>query len=156
LEGAVVWGSWLVQSEYIGSWATDSVLPGGAQLGTTFSHGAYLEVLYFLTGEHRAYDFDRAAFGRVIPYDRFYLVRGIHGLCCGKGAWQVGARYGWLDLRDGGLDGGVVEDWTLGVNWFLNPNMKLQWNYVLTDREGPNGIGEGHISGCGMRLAYDF
>ena len=156
LEGAVVWGPWLVQSEYIGSWATDSILPGGALLGTTFSHGYYLEVLYFLTGEHRAYDYDRAAFGRVVPYDTFYLVRGIHGLCCGKGAWQVGARYGYLDLRDGGLDGGVIEDWTVGLNWFLNPNMKLQWNYVLTDREGPNGIGEGHISGCGMRLAYDF
>lgn len=156
LEGAIVWGSWLVQSEYIASIATDSALLNGTPLGTTVTYGYYLEVLYFLTGEHRAYDYDRAAFGRVVPYDTFHLVRGLRGLCFGKGAWQLGARYNYLDLRDDGLDGGVIQDWTLGVNWFLNPNMKLQWNYVLTDREGPNGIGEGTIHGFGTRLAFDF
>jgi phosphate-selective porin OprO/OprP len=156
LEGAVVWGPWLLQSEYIASFASDSVRLNGVPLGTTFSDGYYFEVLYFLTGEHRAYDYDRAAFGRVVPYDTFFLVRGMHGICHGRGAWQVGARYNYLDLRDDGLDGGVIQDWTLGVNWFLNPNLKIQWNYVLTHRDAPGGIADGYIHGFGTRMAYDF
>ncbi len=46
---------------------------------------------------------------------------------------------------------------TLGFNWFLNPNMKLQWNYVLEYRTGPQGgQGTGWINGFGMRAAWDF
>ncbi len=155
-EGAVVWGPWLFQSEYIASFASDSFLLNGAPLGTTFSDGYYVQVLYFLTGEHRAYLVERAAFGRVVPHDNFFLVRGIHGLCHGKGAWQIGARYNYLDLRDDGLDGGIIRDWTLGLNWFLNPNLKVQWNYVYTDRDAPGAIAGGDFHGFGTRLAFDF
>jgi phosphate-selective porin OprO/OprP len=155
-EGAVVWGAWLVQSEYITSFASDSFRLNGVPLGTTFSDGYYVQVLYFLTGEHRAYNHDRAGFSRVVPYDTFFLVRGMHGLCHGKGAWQIGARYNYLDLRDGGLDGGIIRDWTLGLNWFLNPNLKIQWNYVYTDRDAPGAIPGGDFHGFGTRLAYDF
>ena len=75
---------------------------------------------------------------------------------CGCGAWQVGARYSKLNLVDSGMDGGRIDDVTLGLNWFLNPNMKIQSNYVYTMRDAPAAAGGGNYCGFGMRLAWDF
>ena len=47
------------------------------------------------------------------------------------GAWQVGLRFSYLDLNDKAIQGGMVYDWTAGLNWFWNPNMKVQLNYIL-------------------------
>jgi phosphate-selective porin OprO/OprP len=152
-EAALVCGPWLLQGEYIASLA-DGANIGGVDRGTPYFYGYYAEVMYFLTGEHRAYDHDRGAFGRVIPYSNAFLVRTADGAGFGPGAWQVGLRYSQLDLNDGGIQGGVIEDVTLGLNWFLNPNMKLQWNYVHTRRDALAAAGD--IYGFGMRLAMDF
>ena len=45
---------------------------------------------------------------------------------------------------------------TLGVNWFLNPNMKVQWNYFLAYRDVAGTAGDGFINGFGVRTAIDF
>ena len=45
---------------------------------------------------------------------------------------------------------------TLGLNWFLNPNMKIQLNCLLARREGQQGQGDGWFNGIGMRTAVDF
>ena len=80
----------------------------------------------------------------------------------GWGAWQVGLRYNYLNLNDKGINGGVLNDITVGLNWFLNPNTKLQFNYSVTDRHSPASPGmpigqsDGTIQGFGMRLAMDF
>ena len=74
----------------------------------------------------------------------------------------MGIRYNYLNLNDKGMNGGVLNDITLGLNWFLNPNMKLQFNYSVTDRHSPASPGmpigqsDGTIQGFGMRLAMDF
>jgi phosphate-selective porin OprO/OprP len=98
-----------------------------------------LEVLYFLTGEHRAYNLKEAVFDRVTPLRNF----NIWGDGCGWGAWQVGLRYGYLDLQDKGVNGATLHDIVLGLNWFLNPNAKIQWNLAVDHREptpaGSNG-----------------
>ena len=154
-EAAVVWGPWLFQSEYVASYAEDAIV-GVAPIGTHFTQGWYTEAMYFLTGEHRPYNKKTGAFDRIIPNENYFLVPSDCGPLWGLGAWQVGARYAMLDLRDAGLDGGIVEDVTLGLNWFLNPNFKMQWNYVLTFRDAPIPTGSGEIHGAGMRAAYDF
>ena len=45
---------------------------------------------------------------------------------------------------------------TLGLNWHLNPNMKVQWNYVWMDRDfdPPDDTGrrEGSLQGLGHAL----
>src|SRR5262249_54591206 len=74
----------------------------------------------------------------------------------GIGAWQIGARYSWLDLNDQGINGGVIQDVTLGLNWFLNPYMKWQFNLEGLDREAPKTKYDGWIYGFGTRIAFDF
>jgi len=156
-ETAIVAGPWLFQAEYTAAWATQSVTAANVPLGTTFYDGYYVEALYFLTGEHRLYDYQKGLFGRVIPFENAVFVRRAGGRpIFMTGAWQVGVRYNALDLNNKGINGGRLSNITLGLNWFLNPNMKLQWNVTLTHRDGQNNSADGNIYGFGMRLAHDF
>ncbi len=156
-EMAMILGSFQLQSEYIASTASNAT-NGGGNHGTYFTNGYYVMASYFLTGEHREYDKKSGAFGRIVPHRNS---RWCPTDCSepGYGAWQILVRYSNLDLTDSGINGGQIQDYTAGVNWFLNPNMKIQANYVFTDRNSlgsPNAPGAGGIHGFGMRLAHDF
>lgn len=156
-EFAAVLGPLSVQAEYAGTWVRGVDLPAGRGRGTLFLQGLYVDVMYFLTGESRPYDTRTGVFDRVIPFENFFLVRdGRGGLAGGLGAWQVGARYSFLDLNDNGVGGGVVHDLTVGLNWFWNPNMKWQYNYAVAHRGVPGAVGNGFVHGFGIRFAMDF
>lgn len=146
--------SWTVQAEYEASWTYNATelfpVPSAAPLGTVFFQGGYVEVLYFLTGEHRAYDRKLARFDRVVPYNNFSWKTGCWG------AWQLAARYARVDLKDSGINGGVVDDFTAGVNWFLNPNTKVQWNYAIAFRDAAGNTSDGTIQEAGFRVAFDW
>jgi phosphate-selective porin OprO/OprP len=129
-----------------------------------FSQGAYVEVMYFLTGEYRPFERTPLHAGgarptRIVPLRNFFWVPG-EG--CpnpfSSGAWQVGARYSYSDLTNNGINGGQINEVTLGLNWFLNPNMKIQWNYDVGYRGqlGPGSSSNGTYQGFGTRLAFDF
>lgn len=156
-----VHGPFTLQTEYFASWVNNTHFPiappdARRDRGRTFFQGYYVEALYFLTGEHRVYDRRCPRFDRVAPHENFFFVDGGKGgRLFGQGAWQVAARYSWLDLNSSGIHGGEVHDLTLGLNWFLNPNMKLQWNYSLALRD-LNAGSDGTVQGFGMRLAMDF
>jgi phosphate-selective porin OprO/OprP len=51
----------------------------------------------------------------------------------GRGLWQVGLRYDTLDLNDGLVQGGKLNTWTAGVNWYWRSNFKFMLNYVKAD-----------------------
>ncbi len=174
-EFALVCGPWTVQGEYYGHWLHDARARLTDSLGVTqFTQGAFVEVLYFLTGEHRALYRPIPRFDRVVPHEPFFLVDGCDGgKLFGRGAWQVGIRYSWIDLADQNVLGGnniigQAQAVTFGLNWFLNPNMKLQWNYTYESRyqvntvTGPNAgllpnqSSDGDLRGFGMRMAIDF
>jgi phosphate-selective porin OprO/OprP len=155
-EIAGVLGPFNFQGEYACSTVEDATV-GLVNNGTYMAHGWYMQGLYFLTGENRVYNRRAGVFDRVKPFENFFMVDTCDG-CIGHGcgAWQLGVRYSFLDLRDSGIDGGIVEDWTFGVNWFLNPNAKMQFNYVWCDRDAPVSGVNGEFQGFGVRLAYDF
>jgi phosphate-selective porin OprO/OprP len=153
-EFALVMGPLTVQAEWAGQMVTNAIAPNHKSQGTVFFEGGYMEVLYFLTGEHQEYDRKNGVFGRVIPRHDYHLRKG--DCWRGGGAWQVGARFSYLVLNDGAIRGGDIYDWTLGLNWFLNPNMKLQFNYIAEHVDGPNGQTQGWLNGVGVRVAYDF
>jgi phosphate-selective porin OprO/OprP len=161
LEQAAVFGPWQIQAEYSASWVESAVQPYSPPAdrvnhGTPFFHGGYISVLYFLTGEHRAYNRHYGVFDRVVPYENAFLVRGLRGCCSGWGAWQLAARYNAMDLNDNGINGGILHSGTFGVNWWLNPNSHVQFNYDLTHRSQVKETPPGFINAFGVRFAYDF
>lgn len=164
-EIALVYGPWLWQSEYVAGFINNTQFtPNGgvtSDVGQVFVQGQYVEVLYFLTGEHRHYERYEGRFGRVKPHCNAVWNRcGIQSW----GAWQVGIRYGFLDLNDGAVQGGYIQDLTIGLNWFFNPFSKLQFNFVheKVDNVHVNNLGavtavnDGSLDGFGMRFAFDF
>ena len=71
------------------------------------------------------------------------------------------ARIGWLYLNDGeGLNriqGGVLNGYTIGLNWYLNENAKLQFDYVYDQRSDlPPGSIPGSTRGLGMRMQFNY
>ena len=180
-------GPWSFQSEYFGSWLynarttsagplnTNGYQPApGTNVGTIYYQSGYAEVLYFLTRESRTYSKIEYRFDRPIPHNNFYAVRGGGSgrrLSVSEGAWQLGLRYNYLCLSDGEVNGGVLNGCTLGLNWLLNPNARVYFNYDFTYRDFQstpftkvNGVvvpsasydGSGCIHGFGTRLAFDF
>jgi phosphate-selective porin OprO/OprP len=105
-----------------------------------------LYVSYFLTGEHRSYSKNKGAFDRVKPKQNFGLDKEK-----GWGAWEIAGRYSYLDLSDGGISGGELDDFTLGVNWYLYPNVRIMGNYIFADLDD---VGETSI--FQMRFQVDW
>jgi phosphate-selective porin OprO/OprP len=151
-ELAAVYGPWTLQSEYYCTFIHDAVVSNRPPLGTLFYQGTYAELLCFLTGEYQPYELKAGTFGRVVPVRNFNIWDGPSGW----GAWQVGIRYGFLDLQDKGVNGATLHDSVLGLNWFLNPNTKVQWNLAIDHRETTPAGSSGWTYIFGTRLALDF
>jgi phosphate-selective porin OprO/OprP len=126
-EIALVLGPLSIQSEYVGAY-----LEREAGKNLDFS-GYYVFCSYFLTGEHRQYVSGEAGgeFGRINPRSPFTLGGS------GWGSWQLALRYSSVDLNDCEINGGEEDNFTAGMNWYLNANLRLSLNYIraeLSDR----------------------
>ncbi len=124
-------------------------------------HGAYIYASYFLTGEHMAYERYSGTLDRVKVKNNFFCVdnlTGQHGT--GIGAWQVAARYSYLDVSDGDIFGGVGHSVTGAVNWHWNNYAKVQFNAIYGTIDDHRDVGGGYTSGdywiLGTRFAVDF
>ncbi len=125
LELAGVYGPLSLQSEYIRS-DVDTTLGGDLRFD-----GWYLQGAWLLTGEHRPYRHESGRFDAPKPARPFRLKGGERGW----GAWELAARYGAVDLSDGPVRGGEHESLTFGLNWYLNPNVRVSANYIRNDIE---------------------
>ena len=140
------------------SFQTEFVVVPVAQTGgpdLTF-HAGYAYVSYFLTGESRPYFKNLGIFDRVIPFENFFRVRTEDcRVATGRGAWEIAARWSYIDLTDENIQGGVLRDITLGLNWYLNPYTRVKWEYIHADLDRvPFGDSTTHI--FGMRADIDF
>jgi len=123
LELAGVFGALHVEAEYF-----QIGVEGDSGVSDPDFDSWYVQAGYFLTGESRTYERTSAAFGRIIPRQNWDKKGGL-------GAWEIAVRYSTLDLDDSGITGGELSDITLGVNWYMNPNMRLMLNYIMADVE---------------------
>ena len=49
---------------------------------------------------------------------------------------SVTGRRQYLDLDSKEVEGGTLHDWTTGVNWYLNHNVRMMFNHVIAHLEG--------------------
>jgi len=147
LEYLSVHGPFSLQAEYgfaDANGVTGVVSPTGVLTkasGTLGFSGGYIQASYFLTGEYRLYDRRLGRLGNtcVRPNTPFWFTRDSNGhLSTGLGAVELAARYSYLNLDDGPVQGGVLGSTTLGLNWYLNTNLKIQFEWLNSDRYGLN------------------
>lgn len=126
VEASTVLGPLSIQGEYYGTWVDPTAV------GTPFYfHGGYVFASYFLTGENRVWSRDQGYYTSVTPFTNFYRVRGADGKTIqGSGAWEVAARFSSMNLSDKSIQGGRLNDATLGVNWYLTRQLKIMANYI--------------------------
>lgn len=83
----------------------------------------YAQVGWSLTGESRTYRGSDGEFKRLIPKNKFSLANG------GWGAWELAARYDQVDLEDENISGGEEKRLSLGLNWYLNEDVRVMADY---------------------------
>ncbi len=143
-EAAVVFGPFSLQGEYFHS-IIDSEDAGDPEF-----NGFYVYASVFLTGEHRNYKPSAGAFSRVKPKRNFHWGKG------GWGAWEAAFRYSRIDLNDEAIEGGKEDNFTLGLNWYWNPNTRVMLNYVFADLKDREGVDDGSAHLLGTRFQVDF
>lgn len=141
-EAAWVNGPHLVQAEYL------HALVGGAPGGSVHFPGFYVFASKLLTGESHPYRPSSGTLGRVVPR-RPLSLRGRTW-----GAWEVGARFSFLDLKNGSVKGGMMNLLTLGCNWYWNRYIRWQFNYGFGDVD--KGTSDGRLHVLQTRFQFGF
>ena len=120
-EWALVLGPLSFQAEYVHTFVN-----AAAAEDPNF-WGGYVYCSYFFTGEHRLYDLKKGVFGKVSPRNDFRFCG------TGLGAWELALRYSYLDLNSGKIQGGKESNLTAGLNWYMNENLRISFNYIHAD-----------------------
>jgi phosphate-selective porin OprO/OprP len=162
-------GPFSVQAEYGWDFVNGAIAgtnPIAPAQNLAFS-GGYVQLAYTLTGENRSYDrrlgtLAREYYGKSGPYSDAYLIRDDEGyLHCGSGAWEVAARYDYVNLNDGTgtgrIVGGIANGVTLGLNCYLNNNFNIMLDWVYDQRDDvPRNSAQGWVSGIGTEVQFQF
>lgn len=155
LEGVLNLGPLQICGEWMQNWCQR-----GAGFDDLQFHGGYVQVAYFLTGEHLPWERESGTLGRVKPFENFFLVDTCDdGVAAGWGAWQVAARLSRGDLTDSDILGGIGNSFTAGVNWHWNPYARVQFNYIYgkIDEHAPvAGYTSGTYNIFGVRWMIDY
>jgi len=102
--------------------------------------GYYIMGSYLLTGEQR--QFKKGEFRSLKPL-------------AASGAWELVARYSYLDVRERGL-GSKAAVYTLGVNYYYRRDLKLMLAFLHPDISGSVRHDDPDGNAVSMRLQYLF
>jgi phosphate-selective porin OprO/OprP len=93
-------------------------------LSTVKFSGFYVQAAYLLTGEFHPWNHREAEFTQVRANSK-------------KGAWEVAARYSYIDLNDFAADvrGGEKGQMTFGLNYYVTGNVKFMLNYSYVNHD---------------------
>ena len=102
--------------------------------------GYLVSASYMLTGETRPYN-KRSGMFSPVPVSK-PANKG------GMGAWEIATRFSSLDLTDGAIDGGQMDIYSLGLNWWLTRTTSFSINYrhIEQDRLGTEGRSDGLVT----------
>ncbi|MCF6169244.1 porin, partial [Lutibacter sp.] len=139
-EVALVLNSFSIQSEYIHSRVNRENLFENYNF-----FGYYVEASYFVTGEHKNYSKKVGYFKRVSPKSNFNPTGN------GVGAIELVARYSSADYSDKSVEGGILNDMTVGINWHLNPVTKFSIDYTSAKLKS---VGNSNIVQMKFQVAF--
>jgi phosphate-selective porin OprO/OprP len=141
--------NFLIEGEYF-KYKIDRRETGATILGNPRFDGWYVQGVWVVTGENRPYNPTEARFDAPKMNYNFNPAAGTWG------ALELAARYSDLDLNwhegvggaatpTGGIRGGEQKIWTVGVNWYLNPDIRFMLDYlhVKIDRLNAAGAQQG-------------
>lgn len=138
VETAFVYDRFKIQGEWIGAMPD---IGGDPLLQGFYAYGSYL-----LGGKGFTYKRSHQTFGAIAPCSDFD--------CSGCGSWgalELAVRYSYLDFTEVGE--GEAANFTVGLNWYLNANTKIMFNYVYSDVTNYRGtILDGKLSMFGVRF----
>ncbi len=144
LEVAAQRGPYALQGEYM-----RADVGRGSGFPDVHFNGWYISANWFLTGEQRRYIRNGGYFGGAKNPTHKY------------GAIALAARYSTIVLNSRDIRGGEENNVTLGVNWYVNEQMRVMVNYIFVDTDifaNDNGLAQGNDSPqiVQMRFQYDF
>jgi len=124
-------GPYMIGFEYLGA-DVDS-----PRTGNPFFSGYHITGSWAVTGESRAY---RKRSG---TFDPLPVARPVN-----QGGWgtvELAFRYSNTDLTDGTVDGGEMDIYSLGVNWWLtrSTSFGVNYRYISLDRFSTKGDSSG-------------
>ena len=134
-QGYYYWGPFGVIAEYVYSDQQVEVRPGGVKTQDHIRNSAWeVTASWVLTGEQNS-------FAGVTPKKPFNLKAGTWG------AFQLVARYSDLHIDPDAFptyanpaqSAQEARDWGVGINWYLNRNLKLALDYDQTSFDGGAG-----------------
>ncbi len=108
------------------------------------AYGYYVQATYGLTGEGRTYK------GAVIQRPKPTTPYAGPGTGCG--AWELAARYSFLDLGTGAIESNDAKSMTVGINWYANTALAVRLNYVLADFDSVDAT----ANAVGLRVQVVF
>ncbi len=118
---ALVLGSFSFHSEY--TFAIVNPASTSALLNNHYYLNAYFgTVSWFITGEHKNFSKSKTAFDIIKPKKNLGKD--------GAGAFELSWRYSSIDFNDSDVQGGRLDDITVGLNWYLNPAVRYTINYI--------------------------
>jgi phosphate-selective porin OprO/OprP len=150
-ELAGMFGPVMLQGEWAQLRAQDAASPtvGVTQSDTVTAW--YVQGSFFVTGESKKYDKHDAVFKNPKPN-------------AGWGAVELTTRYEQAKNKDlgvgiAGICGGSskcdISDLTFGVNYFVNPNVRLMLNYILGEQKRAGGADDKpHTLAARFQLAF--
>jgi phosphate-selective porin OprO/OprP len=116
-ELAAVHGPFTITSEY-----TLADVSAPASGNPRFS-GWYVTASWILTKETRPYEHSKGLFGQLVPDSPFSFRGG------GIGAFELAARYSWINLTSQAIQGGKFDRWSGALSWFPTKVWRFEFDY---------------------------
>ncbi len=111
-------------------------------LKDTYNFNAYyLQGSYFLIGKGRKFKFSDSTLAKIKPNS--------------SGAVEFAIRYSYIDLNDKDESGGTQRDINYGLNWYINREIKLMVNYVVSEPKGTDDY-DGLLQIIQARVLFAF
>ncbi len=155
LEMAFGTGPFSVQGEYLRAnidldrrAVVDALGSNATDANSLTLDGYYLQASYFITGEQRNY----RAFSGDFGAQQTNTIFGRNG----PGAWEVAARFATQDSSEHSRvgRGQKLDHWTLGLNWYPNPDMVFKLNAMRFKNERDGETAKGTVFAA--RAQYEF